>query len=162
MAESHWLSKEAVPAELGDSLVVLPGLTIRTVLMGLSHCSPRLTEAPALPQQLRFQCYLRLTKDAEKPWPGISSDWKRAVNVFPDVTMGLGATSPQLVANRVSLVSEVPSQTWWGQKHDLMLTVFTCQYFNRFRLAYNCIQFYRKRKTIRLMQIWSIFFWECF
>lgn len=130
--------------------MVLPGITIRTIFMGLSHCSPSLSEAPALPQQLRFQCYLRLTKDAEKPWPGISSDWKTAVNMFPDTTMGLGATSPQLVVNRVSLVSKVPPQTWWGQKHDLMCTVFTCQYFYRFRLEYNCIQFYRKGKTIRL------------
>lgn len=118
--------RKGVPTEVCGSLMFLSRILTEPFLMGLSHCSPSLSEVPALPQGFRFQCYLRLTKDAEKPWPGISSDWKTAVNMFPDVTMGPGATSPQLVANRVSLVSKVPPQTCWGQKHDLMLTVFTC------------------------------------
>lgn len=145
----YW--RKDIPSELGGFPMFLPG-----TLPSHSWCGS--LTISLLPQHFRLHCYLRLMKDAEKPWAAISSDWKTAVKMFPDVTMGLGATSPQLVANRVLLIINLPSQTCWGQKHDLIL-FFTRQCLTIFRLENNCIPL----KKIRLSKSWAsleFFFFE--
>lgn len=107
---SHWIERKGALSGSGDSFT-----------QALPQGSKQLWSRPSPPHVCPWQphpfkdplvlYYLRLTKEAEKPWAGASWDWNTAVKTFLGVVMGPGATFPQLVANRVWLDSWVSPHT---------------------------------------------------
>lgn len=59
--------------------------------------------------------HLLLMKDAEKPCPGASWDWKTVVITLLGATTGAGAELPHPVVNKASSSSSFPLHTWQGQ-----------------------------------------------
>lgn len=107
---SHWIGRKGALSGSGDWFT-------QALPQGPKQPWSRPSPSQVCPWQPRpfkdplVLYYLRLTKEAEKPWAGASWDWNTAVKTFLGVVMGLGATFPQLVANRVWLDSWVSPHT---------------------------------------------------